>query len=62
MDSDPSDPASVLQLRISLRGVGPPVWRRLLVLGMVGGVTDWSIEDGFADGINCAIIRYQLIL
>jgi hypothetical protein len=27
MDSDPS----VLQLRISLRGVSPPVWRRLLI-------------------------------
>lgn len=27
MDSDPS----VLQLRISLRGVSPPVWRRVLI-------------------------------
>jgi hypothetical protein len=26
-----SDPPSVLQLRISLRGVSPPVWRRLLI-------------------------------
>ncbi|HKR43258.1 MAG TPA: plasmid pRiA4b ORF-3 family protein [Paraburkholderia sp.] len=31
MDSDPSDPPSVLQLRISLRGVSPPVWRRVLI-------------------------------
>jgi hypothetical protein len=31
MDSDPSDPLSFLQLRISLRGVSPPVWRRLLI-------------------------------
>ncbi|MGF6301327.1 IS1096 element passenger TnpR family protein [Paraburkholderia podalyriae] len=31
MDSDPSDPASVLQSRVSLRGVSPPVWRGLLV-------------------------------
>jgi len=31
MDSDSSEATSVLQLRISLRGVSPPVWRRLLI-------------------------------
>jgi hypothetical protein len=31
MDSSPSEATSVLQLRISLRGVSPPVWRRLLI-------------------------------
>ncbi|WP_408602550.1 plasmid pRiA4b ORF-3 family protein [Paraburkholderia guartelaensis] len=31
MDSASSDAPSVLQLRISLRGVSPPVWRRLLI-------------------------------
>ncbi|AUT76513.1 plasmid pRiA4b ORF-3 family protein [Paraburkholderia hospita] len=31
MDSDSSEVTSVLQLRISLRGVNPPVWRRLLI-------------------------------
>jgi hypothetical protein len=31
MDSNPSDAPSVLQLRIGLRGVSPPVWRRVLI-------------------------------
>ena len=31
MDSDSSEVSPVLQLRISLRGVSPPVWRRLLI-------------------------------
>src|ERR1700738_5274218 len=31
MFGDSSQSTSVLQLRISLRGVSPPVWRRLLV-------------------------------
>ena len=31
MDSDSSDQSSVLQLRISLRCVGPPVCRRVLI-------------------------------
>ena len=31
MDSDPSEATSILQLRIGLRGVCPPVWRRLLI-------------------------------
>lgn len=31
MYSDPSEATSLLQLRISLRGVSPPVWRRLLI-------------------------------
>jgi hypothetical protein len=31
MYCDRSDATSVLQLRISLRGVSPPVWRRLLI-------------------------------
>ena len=31
MDTSPSEATSVLQLRISLRGVSPPVWRRLLI-------------------------------
>jgi hypothetical protein len=30
----------------------------------VSAVSRWSllVEDGFADGINCAMIGYQLIL
>ena len=31
MDSDSSEVSPVLELRISLRGVSPPVWRRLLI-------------------------------
>ncbi|TDG16742.1 hypothetical protein EYW47_39970, partial [Paraburkholderia silviterrae] len=31
MDSNPA----VLQLRISLRGVSPPVWRRVLISGQI---------------------------
>jgi Plasmid pRiA4b ORF-3-like protein len=31
MFGDSSQTTSVLQLRISLRGVSPPVWRRLLI-------------------------------
>ncbi|MCY0854004.1 plasmid pRiA4b ORF-3 family protein [Cupriavidus sp. D39] len=31
MSSDPQPAISVLQLRISLRGLSPPVWRRVLV-------------------------------
>ena len=56
-----SDPASVLQLRISLasaRRAGGDAW-----------FSEWSaasptgaLKMGLPDGINCAIIRYQLIL
>ena len=35
MDSDYSEAPPVLQLRISLRGVSPPVWRRLLIPGQI---------------------------
>jgi hypothetical protein len=31
MNSSPSEATSVLQLRISLRSVSTPVWRRLLI-------------------------------
>ncbi|MBF6992498.1 plasmid pRiA4b ORF-3 family protein [Cupriavidus sp. IK-TO18] len=31
MASDPGPAISVLQLRIALRGLSPPVWRRVLV-------------------------------
>jgi hypothetical protein len=31
MDSDSSEVTSVLQWRIRVRGVSPPVWRRLLI-------------------------------
>ncbi|MGO4328933.1 plasmid pRiA4b ORF-3 family protein [Cupriavidus sp. 2TAF22] len=31
MASDPAPATSVLQLRIALRGLSPPVWRRLLI-------------------------------
>ncbi len=52
MASDPGPAASVLQLRIALRGLSPPVWRRVLVpehltLGQLHHV--FQVVMGWAD-------------
>ncbi|TDG17739.1 hypothetical protein EYW47_36580 [Paraburkholderia silviterrae] len=68
MDSDSSDQSSVLQLRISLRCVGPPVCRRVLIpeqttiaqlhqvmqLAM-GWQTNTCTGSSSADGVTVAI-------
>ena len=68
MFGDSSQTTSVLQLRVSLRGVSPPVWRRLLIPEKItiaqlhhvmqfamGWTTNTCTSSSFAAGVTVCI-------